>query len=64
METVEVDLGERSYPIFIGNGTLNKIGKTLEGYTNSRTLAIVTNPTVSDLYLEEVKGSFEKSKFT
>lgn len=64
MEIVTVDLGERSYPIFIGSGTLNKSGEILERYTNSRTLAVVTNPTVSELYLEEVKNSFEKSGFT
>ena len=64
METVDVNLGDRSYPIYIGSGILSNIGSTLQKCTNSKKIAIVTNPTVEKLYLDVVKKSFEGSGFT
>jgi shikimate kinase/3-dehydroquinate synthase len=53
--SLEVDLGERSYPILIGRGLLDD-GALLARHigAGSGKVAIVTNATVAPLYLEKV----------
>lgn len=51
--TLNVDLGDRSYPIAIGPGLLDD-AELLVRYVNGRQVAIVTNTTVAPLYLEKV----------
>jgi 3-dehydroquinate synthase len=51
--TLNVDLGERSYPIAIGPGLLDDADLVVR-YVNGRQVAIVTNTTVAPLYLEKV----------
>ncbi len=51
--TLNVDLGERSYPIAIGPDLLDD-AELLVRYVNGRQVAIVTNTTVAPLYLEKV----------
>jgi 3-dehydroquinate synthase len=50
MDTVEVKLGDRSYPIEIGQGTLGGLGERLSVLGFRDKVAVVTNPTVRDLY--------------
>jgi 3-dehydroquinate synthase len=50
---LNVDLGERSYPIAIGPGLLDDADLVVR-YVNGRQVAIVTNTTVAPLYLEKV----------
>ncbi len=50
---LNVDLGERSYPIDIGP-TVLKDAQGLAKYVSSRKVAIVTNTTVAPLYLERI----------
>jgi 3-dehydroquinate synthase len=50
MQTVRVELGERSYPIHIGPGLLERPEPLLPHLMQKR-VAIVTNPVVGDLYL-------------
>jgi shikimate kinase/3-dehydroquinate synthase len=50
---LNVDLGERSYPITIGAGLLSDPA-LLERHIAGRKVAIVTNTTVAPLYLERV----------
>lgn len=50
---LNVDLGERSYPITIGPGLLSN-GDLLARHISGRKVAIVTNTTVAPLYLETV----------
>lgn len=54
-ETIElkVDLGERSYPIFIGTNLLNK-SQYLSPYIRGKQVLVVTNETVAPLYLDTV----------
>lgn len=53
--TINIDLGERSYPIIIGQGTTG--GKALDQLINQRNVLIVSNETVAPLYLDQiVKG--------
>jgi 3-dehydroquinate synthase len=61
METVTVNLGNRSYPIHIGSGLLEE-GNLLEESTAARQLLIVTNETVSPLYLGRVERAFRDRK--
>jgi 3-dehydroquinate synthase len=51
--TITVELGERSYPIVIGNGLLGHF--ELGGYLGGPDCLVVTNDTVGPLYLETVK---------
>ena len=51
MEIVEVDLGDRTYPIYIGRGILDQ-GELLRKHIPGKTVLIVTNETVAPLYLE------------
>jgi len=54
MTTLTVELGERSYPIYIGN---NLLGQTdlLTKHIAGNSALIVTNETVAPLYLEKIQ---------
>ncbi len=54
MKTLPLDLGERSYPIYIGSGLLGQADLLNKHIAGSR-VAIVTNETVGPLYLERVR---------
>ena len=56
MKTLVVDLGERSYPIYIGEGLLEH-GDLLRSHLSGRQVMIVTNDTVAPLYLQKVQRS-------
>lgn len=49
--TLTVDLGERSYPIFIGEGLLQTSG-LLAPYIHGQQVLVVTNETIAPLYLQ------------
>lgn len=53
---LNVDLGERSYPILIGQGLLG--ARDLTPYVAGHQVMIVTNETVAPLYLEKTKACF------
>jgi 3-dehydroquinate synthase len=57
MKTLVVDLGERSYPIYIGEGLLEH-GDLLRSHLSGRQVMIVTNETVAPLYLQSVLKAF------
>ncbi len=52
MKTVEVELGDRSYPIYIGEGLLQQ-GELLRKHIPGKRVLIVTNETIAPLYLEQ-----------
>ncbi len=54
MKTLELDLGERSYPIYIGASLLAR-AELLTSYIHGTRVAIVTNDTVAPLYLAKVR---------
>ncbi len=56
MQTLNVALGERSYPIHIGPGLLRQAERLLPHLAQPR-VAIVTNTTVGPLYLEALSGT-------
>ena len=59
MQTVNVDLGDRSYPIFIGADLL-KDDSILAPYLSKGRVIVVTNEVVAPLYLETVKDLLGK----
>ncbi|XP_058098921.1 3-dehydroquinate synthase, chloroplastic [Magnolia sinica] len=50
---VDVDLGNRSYPIYIGSGLLQEPG-LLQRHVHGKKVLVVTNTTVAPLYLDKV----------
>ncbi|TFB11320.1 hypothetical protein E3V33_06225, partial [Candidatus Marinimicrobia bacterium MT.SAG.4] len=49
-----VDLGERSYPIYIQQGISSKIGKIITDLHLGKKIAIITDEIVSELHLEAI----------
>ena len=64
MQTLNVNLGERSYPIHIGAGNLPRVGEFLERAGLRGKVAVVTNPTVAPLYLETAANALKSAGFT
>lgn len=54
--TVHIDLGDRSYPIFIGSGLLTDAALFADTLPYQNIL-VVSNETVAPLYLESLKGA-------
>jgi len=59
METLNVDLGERSYPIYIGEGLLRRSELLLPCLAQNKA-AVVTNTTVAELYLSSLTAVLGK----
>ncbi len=57
MQTLQVDLGERSYPILIGSGLLGR-AELVKPYVRGSQVMIVSNETVAPLYLDKVQQAF------
>jgi len=63
MKTLKVDLGQRSYPIFIGSDLIDR-PELFEACAKASSIYIVTNTTVAPLYAERLSktlASFGKS---
>lgn len=56
MHTLHVDLGERSYPIYIGRDLLNDPGLLGQHLPGSQ-VVIVSNDTVAPLYMERLRAA-------
>ncbi len=63
MGKVRVELGERSYNIVIDSGVLGQIGRALQKFEFSGTVALVSNPTVHGFYGAELTKSMKDSGF-
>ena len=53
MKTLRVSLGERSYPIYIGDDILSQAA-LLTQHIQSKEVLVVTNTTIAPLYLQSV----------
>jgi len=53
MNTIQVHLGDRSYPIYMGEGNLNN-PELLAQHIKSKQVLVVTNETIAPLYLKSV----------
>jgi len=56
MKTLQVALGERSYPIYIGDGVLSQ-ADLLTRHIRGKEVLVVTNTTIAPLYLKNVLDS-------
>ncbi|HXG50144.1 MAG TPA: 3-dehydroquinate synthase [candidate division Zixibacteria bacterium] len=63
MQTLTVNLGERSYPIHVGRGLLPRVGEFLAQVGLRGKVAVVTNPTVAQLYLDVVDEGLRRAGF-
>jgi 3-dehydroquinate synthase len=63
VETLTVNLGDRSYPIYIGGAILSRVGEFLRRAGFHGKVAVVSNPTVAQFYLEPVHKSLAQSGF-
>jgi 3-dehydroquinate synthase len=63
MHTVKVRLGDRSYDIEIGSG-LGEVGGRLRELGLGKKIALITNPTVKNLYGQRIVESLKEAGFT
>lgn len=63
VEKVQVELGDRSYPIRVGSGLLPGVGESLAARFAVRHACVVTNATVAALYGAVVESSLAASGF-
>jgi len=61
MRTLNVDLGARSYPIYIGEDLLST-NELLKKHINNKQIVIITNDTVAPLYLDKLINAFNPIK--
>ncbi len=61
MKTLHVDLGERSYPIYIGKGLLGQ-AELIAPHIRGTQVMVVSNETVAPLYLEQTLASLSGFK--
>ena len=60
VETVRVDLGERSYDILIGGGLINRAGELVTPFLSRKRAFVVTDENVAARHLEALRNSFER----
>lgn len=58
MQTLHVDLGERSYPIYIGTDLLGN-SELIKPHIRGKQVLVVSNETVAPLYLDKVLASLQ-----
>ncbi len=58
MESMRVELGERSYPIYVGSGLLSNLESLLPALVGKQ-VVVVTNTTVAPLYLDRVMAGLQ-----
>jgi 3-dehydroquinate synthase len=63
VRTLTVELGPRSYPIHVGEDLLGRLGEYLKSVGLRGQVAVVTNPTVARLYLEQVNQALMRAGF-
>lgn len=61
MHTLHVDLGERSYPVYIGRDLLSD-PQLLSRYVPGSQVVIVSNETVAPLYVDKVRAALGERK--
>src|SRR3989338_6849492 len=63
MRTLHVKLGDRSYPIYLGEGLLARAGEFLKEAGCGERVGVVTNPTVAGLYLKPFQEALSRTGF-
>lgn len=60
-QTIQVGLGDRSYPIIIGTGLLAQVGLSLQKAKIAKRYGIISDNRVGSLYGEQVRNSLQQS---
>src|SRR4026209_2666390 len=63
MQSLTVNLGDRSYPIHLGARLLERAGELLRQAGLRGKVAVVTNPTVAQLYLDSLDEALHQAGF-
>ena len=63
MQTLTVSLSDRSYPIHVGAEMIERAGQLMQQAGLRGKVAIVTNPTVAQLYLDPVHEALSQAGF-
>ena len=63
LETLTVPLGDRSYPIVIGQNILDDLGRECAARSFPERVAVVSNPTIDALYGERVRHSLKNAGY-
>jgi 3-dehydroquinate synthase len=58
MQSLSIDLGERSYDILIGSGLRKQAGEFFKAILKPSRIVIITHPSINSLYGEEITESF------
>jgi 3-dehydroquinate synthase len=61
MQSLTVNLGDRSYPIHVGTGLLERSGELLRQAGARGKVAVITNPTVAQLYLDPLAEALRQA---
>lgn len=61
MKTLLVELGDRSYPIYIGSGLLSQVELYTQHIKSSQVI-VITNSTIAPLYLDQVLNNLRNFK--
>ena len=61
MKTLQVALGDRSYPIYIGSGLLNQ-AQLYTSHIKSKQVIVITNATIAPLYLDQLLNNLRNFK--
>src|SRR5271166_5095465 len=63
IQTVSLNLGPRSYPIYVGNGLVDQAGRICSDLGLKGRVAVVTDRNVATLYGDRIATSFENEGF-
>jgi len=63
MEKINVNLGARSYDIWIGSGLLDRVGSRLQELSLGSRIAVITNSVVRPLYGKRIQENLEACGF-
>ena len=61
MNKIVVPLGDRTYPIYLGSGLLDALGRLVREALGEIAVAVVTDDNVAPLYLARALASLEKA---
>ncbi|MEH6557517.1 MAG: 3-dehydroquinate synthase [Oceanicoccus sp.] len=63
MQTLNVDLGDRSYPIYIGEGLLSQ-AELLRQHVHGNQVLVVSNETIAPIYLDSIRQSLGDLRYS
>jgi 3-dehydroquinate synthase len=63
MQTLTVNLGDRSYPIHVGENIFDRLGEFLDGLNLRGKAAVISNPVVAQLYLDPIHDALSQAGF-